>query len=205
MIFDPQYRKDKRSARIGMALFRMSQAIKKMTQEESGAMGLSPVQIQALLFSFYTRSDVATVGNFADSIGTTHVTAVKIVNGLVKKGLMIKTQKPEDRRVTLLSLTSTGRETVSKLEKWGHTLEETLQSIPDDVLANFELGLGSVISAMEKSGHLVVSEPCMGCIHFRSNAGDAAAPHYCNLIQKYLTHEASLKACPEHTPPSKSG
>lgn len=200
MIFDPQHRKDKRSARISMALFRMSQAIKKVTQAESDALGLSPVQIQALQFSVYTRSDMATVGNFAKAIGTTHVTAVKIINGLVQKGLISKTQKSEDRRVTLLCLTSKGEEVVSKITDWGHSLEEALQSVSDDELATFELGLGSIISAMHKRGHLVISEPCLGCIHFRPNTGDAAAPHYCNLIQKHLSHEASLKECPEHTP-----
>lgn len=199
MIFDPQYRKDNRAARVSMALFRMSQAIKKITQAESNALGFSPVQIQALLFIHYTRSDVATVGNFAHSIGTTHVTAVKIIEGLVKKGLMTKVQKPEDRRVTLLCLTSKGKETVSMLENWGHSLEETLRPISDEVLAKFELGLGAVISAMEKRGYLVVSEPCLGCIHFRPNTGDADTPHYCKLIEKYLSHESSLQACPEHT------
>ncbi|SDC64140.1 DNA-binding transcriptional regulator, MarR family [Melghirimyces thermohalophilus] len=199
MIFDPQHRKSNRSARIGMALFRMSQAIKKVTQAESNALGFSPVQIQALLFTYYTRSDVATIGNFANSIGTTHVTAVKIVNGLVRQGLITKTQKPEDRRVTLLCLTEEGKETVSKLKHWGHSLEEALHPISDEALANFELGLGAIISAMEKRGHLVVSEPCLGCIHFCPNTGDADAPHYCKLIQKYLSHESSLQACPEHT------
>ncbi|GIP31789.1 MarR family winged helix-turn-helix transcriptional regulator [Paenibacillus sp. J2TS4] len=198
MIFDPQHRKDNRSARISMALFRMSQAIKKLTQAESDALGLSPVQIQALLFSSYTRSDVATVGNFANSIGATHVTAVKILNGLVSKGLIMKTQKYEDRRVTLLSLTSKGKEIVSKLENWGHSLEEALHPISDEVLANFELGLGTILTALQKSGHLVVAEPCLGCIHFHPNVGEAAAPHYCDLIQQYLSHEASLQECPEH-------
>ena len=199
MIYDPEHRKDNRSARISMALFRISQAIKKVTQLESDVFGLSPVQIQALLFSYYTRSDVATVGNFANVIGTTHVTAVKIMNGLVRKGLVIKSQNREDRRVTLLSLTSQGKDIVLKLENWGHSLEDALHSISDDVLVNFELGLGSVISAMEKRGHLVVSEPCLGCVHFHPNTGDATTPHYCKLIQKYLSHEASLKECPEHT------
>lgn len=199
MIFDPQHRKDNRSARIGMALFRMSQAIKKVTQAESDALGLSPVQTQALLFAAHTRSDVATVGNFADTIGTTHVTAVKILNGLVKRGLISKSPKAEDRRVTLLSLTTKGREVVNKLDNWGHLLEESLQHIPEEMLTHFEIGLGSIISALQKEGHLVVSEPCIGCIHFQPNTGDAAAPHYCGLIHKYLTHEASLQECPEHT------
>ncbi|WP_110930136.1 MarR family winged helix-turn-helix transcriptional regulator [Paenibacillus bouchesdurhonensis] len=200
MIFDPQHRKDNRSARVSMALFRISQAIKKVTQAESDALGLSPVQIQALLFAAYTRSDVATVGNFAGAIGTTHVTAVKIINGLVGKGLVSKAQKPEDRRVTLLNLTAEGRVIVSQLNHWGRSLEEALGSIPDEALADFELGLGAIISAMQQRGQLVVAEPCLGCMHFHPNAGDAAAPHYCGLVQKYLTHEASLQECPEHTP-----
>lgn len=199
MIFDPQRRKENRAARVGMALFRMSQAIKKITQTESDALGLSPAQIQALLFAYYTREDVATVGNFAKAIGATHVTAVKIINGLVKKGLISKMQKAEDRRVTLLALTAKGKETAQKLETWGHTLEEALQSIPEEALSHFELGLGAVVSALEKRGTLVVAEPCLGCIHFRPNTGNPSAPHYCEAIQKYLSHEASLKECPEHT------
>lgn len=202
MIFHPQHRKDSRSARVGMALFRMSHAIKKMTQAESDTMGLSPAQIQALLFAAYTRSDMATVGHFAGSIGTTHVTAVKILNGLVRRGLLSKSPKTEDRRVTLLSLTAQGREIVNKLDDWGQLLEDVLRSIPEELISQFEMGLGSIISALQEKGHLVVSEPCLGCIHFLPNSGDSSAPHYCKLIQKYLTHEASLQECPEHTSPS---
>ncbi|MGK5510226.1 MarR family winged helix-turn-helix transcriptional regulator [Brevibacillus formosus] len=204
MVFDPQQRKENRSARISVALFRMSQAIKKVTQADSDAIGLSPVQIQALLFCSHTRCDVATVGNFAQTIGTTHVTAVKIVNGLVRKGLIVKRQKSEDRRVTLLDLTSEGRQQVSKLDDWGNSLEEALHSIPEEIMVDFEQGLGSIISALQKQGHLVVAEPCLGCIHFRPNTGDADTPHYCALMKKYLAHEASLKECPEHTPSAEA-
>jgi DNA-binding MarR family transcriptional regulator len=198
MMFDPQQRKENRSARIMMALFRMSQAIKKVTQAESDEQGLSPVQIQALLFTLYTRSDVASIGNFAKAIGTSHVTAVKIINGLVTKGHITKAPKKEDRRVTLLQLTAKGKEAATSLEKWGHTLEEALHSIPDEILEDFEIGLGSVITAMQRRGHLVVAEPCLGCMHFRPNTGDSHTPHYCAFMEKYLTREASLKECPEH-------
>lgn len=67
-------------------------------------------------------------------------------------------------------------------------------------MSQLELGLGTVVSTLQKKGHLVVSEFCLGCIYFRLDNGDENAPHYCQLIQKYLTHEASLKECPEHTP-----
>lgn len=198
-MFDPQYRKDNRSARMSMALFRISQAIKKMTQAESDALGLSPVQTQGLLFAAYTRNDMATVGNFASAIGTTHVTAVKILNRLVEKNLIYKTKKADDRRVTLVSLTEKGQKVISNLDDWEQSLEDILQSLPEKVLQDLELGLGSVVSTLQEKGHLVVSEPCLGCIHFRPGTGEKSAPHYCQLIQKYLTHEASLKECPEHT------
>ncbi len=199
-MFDPQQRKHNRNSRIGMALFRMAQAIKKISQAESDAVGLSPAQIQALLFARYTRGDIATVGHFANSIGATHVTAVKIVNGLAGKKLIAKRQAESDRRVTLLSLTPKGQEVAAKLEAWGQTLERCLDNVSEDVLSRLETGLGAVVAALQKAGHLVVAEPCMGCIHFRPNTGNADAPHYCNLIHKYLAHEETLKQCPEHTP-----
>lgn len=200
MMFDPQYRKDNQSARVSMILFRISQAIKKMLQAESDTLGLSPVQTQGLLFAAYTRNDMATVGNFASAIGTTHVTAVKILNRLVEKNLIYKTQKVDDRRVTLVSLTEKGQKVISNLDAWEQSLEDGLQSLPENVLSHLELGLGSVVSTLQKKGHLVVSEPCLGCIYFCPGTGEKTAPHYCQLIQKYLTHKASLKECPEHTP-----
>ncbi|MEF2247169.1 MarR family transcriptional regulator [Paenibacillus sp. IITD108] len=200
MIFNSQHRDNSRSARISMALFRMSQAIKKLTQAESDALGLSPAQIQALLFASHTRNDAATVGNFAKAIGASHVTAVKIMNGLVGKGLVAKVQKADDRRVTLLELTSKGEEVAYQLQHWGQSLETELQQISEEALAHLELGLGAIISAMQGRGHLIVSEPCLGCIHFMPNAEDSDNPHYCKLVQKYISHEASLKECPEHTP-----
>lgn len=202
MMFEPQQRRNNPAARNSMALFRLSQAIKKITQAESDAAGLSPVQIQALLFARYTRDDMATVGNLAAAIGATHVTAVKIVNGLVKKGLLAKIQNPEDRRVTLLTLTAKGREAASRLQDWGRGLEEAVERIPNEILANLESGLGAVISILREKNYLVVSEPCLGCVHFRPNVGDTSTPHYCELIRKYLSHQAAQKECPEHTPAS---
>ena len=166
MIFDPQHRKDNRSARIGMALFRMSQAIKKVTQAESDTLGLSPVQIPGTAVRCSHTKRCGYGSNFANTIGTTHVTAVKIFNGLVRRELISKSQKAEDRRVTLLSLTSKGREIVNKLDNWGHLLDDALQPIPEELLAHFEIGIGSIISTLQKEGHLIVSEPCLGCIHF---------------------------------------
>ncbi|MEF3302170.1 MarR family winged helix-turn-helix transcriptional regulator [Paenibacillus sp. GYB003] len=129
MLFDPRDRKENRSSRIGMALFRLSQAVKKVTQADSDAVGFSPVQVQALLFCLHTRADAATVGHFADVIGTTHVTAVKTINVLADKGLIVKAHKPEDRRVTLLRLTPKGEEEAAKLERWAASISALMSAM----------------------------------------------------------------------------
>jgi len=200
MLFEPQYRHDNKAARVAMTLFRLTQAIKKMTQSESDQAGLSPAQIQGLLFIYHTRSDVASVGNFADMIGSSHVTAVKIINGLMEKEFVQKDKHPSDKRITLLQLTEKGLVMVLRLQDWGSSLEEAVSQMSDEVLDHLELGLGSLASTLQKNGHLIVSEPCLGCMHFQPNCGDGNEPHYCNLIKKYLAHEATLKECPEHTP-----
>ncbi|WP_248924223.1 MarR family winged helix-turn-helix transcriptional regulator [Paenibacillus hamazuiensis] len=201
-MFDPQSRQNNRAARVAMALFRITQGIKKMTQMEGDAVGLSPVQAQALLFIYHTRSDMATMGNLADSISTTHVTAVKLINSLIDKGLVVKNKNQEDRRITSLLLTDKGKQVVRNLDRWAGRLENALESLSANVLANLEIGLGGVVDSLKKEGYLVVAEPCRGCVHFRPDTGTPEAPHFCAMIQKFLTHEATLKECPEHSPAS---
>lgn len=181
-----------------MSLFRISQAIKKITQMDSDELGLAPVQIQSLLFIFHTRHDVASVGHLANSIGTTHVTAVKIINSLMDKELVTKDKHPSDKRITTLQLTERGKELVGQLNRWGEKLQVALQGVTEESMDQLEIGLGGIVHALRSEGYLVVAEPCKGCIHFRPNTGNDSEPHYCNMIKKYLTHEQSLKECPEH-------
>lgn len=200
-MFHANERASNRAARVSMSLFRIAQAIKKITQADSDAIGLSPVQIQSLLFIYHTRQDMASVGHLADSIGTTHVTAVKIVNGLLEKGLVAKEKHPDDKRITTLRLTERGCELIDRLDRWGEKLQAALGGLPEDAMDNLEVGLGGIVHALRGEGYLVVAEPCRGCIHFRPNAGSADQPHYCEMIRKYLTDEQSRKECPEHTKP----
>lgn len=204
MIFDPKYRKQNRTASLSMALFRVAQAVKSINQEESGAYGLSPVQIQALQFIRHTRDDMGTVGNFAASIGASHVTAVKILNGLVHKGLIHKITSSVDRRITLLQLTNEGASSVERLDQWGNKLQGAVQSLEESQFAMLESGLGSLIHILQHQGHLVVAEPCIGCTHFKPDIAQGEFPHYCGLVEKHLTHEATLKECPDHTPLNRS-
>lgn len=206
-IYDPEYRRESPSARVGMAILRMSQAVKRLSLTEVEGEGLTPVQAQTLLFVRHTKAFLTSIGRLAAALGTTHVTAVGVVNGLIRRNLLTKEPSPYDRRVTLLRLTPDGERICQNLDRFGHTLEEALGQLDEADLAALEEQLGALVWSLYAAGALQVSEPCRGCVHFRENAAPGSAePHHCQLIQRFLTEADSRLDCPDHTPaPSTAG
>uniref|UniRef100_A0A7C2WHK8 MarR family transcriptional regulator n=1 Tax=Thermorudis sp. TaxID=1969470 RepID=A0A7C2WHK8_9BACT len=200
-IYDPLYRRESRAARVGMALLRLSQAVKALTAAEVAGTGLTPVQAQALLFVRYTKPFLASVGRLAEALGVTHVTAIGVLDGLVRHGLVQKAPSPFDRRVTLLRLTPAGEDVCQRLSRFGHTLEEALAQLDELELEALERSLGAVVWSLREAGVLQVAEPCRGCIHFQENAVPGSPePHRCSLIQRYLSEADARLACPDFTP-----
>jgi DNA-binding MarR family transcriptional regulator len=198
---DPDHRRLRLGARVAMAILRLAQAVKKLSLEESADAGLTPVQAQTLLFIRYTKPFLATIGNLAGALGTTHVTAIGVVNGLAARSLVQRLPNPADRRSSLLRLTAAGQETCRRLERWQHTLEESVGALDPADVAALERGLGAVVWTLRAAGHLQVAEPCRGCVHFQENARPGnVEPHRCALIEAYLSEADSRLDCPDHVP-----
>lgn len=204
-IYNPEHRRDSPSARVGMAILRMSQAVKRLSLAEAEGEGLTPVQAQTLLFVRHTKSFLTSIGRLAAALSTTHVTAVGVVDGLIRRGLLTKEPSPYDGRVTLLRLTPDGERICQNLDRFGHTLEEALSQLDEADLAALEQQLGALVWSLHAAGALQVAEPCRGCVHFRENAApNTAEPHHCQLIQRFLSEEDSRLDCPDHTPASNA-
>lgn len=205
-IYDPEHRRDSPSARVGMAILRMSQAVKRLSLAEAEGEGLTPVQAQTLLFVRHTKSFLTSIGRLAAALGTTHVTAIGVVDGLIRRGLLQKEPSPFDRRVTLLRLTAEGERICENLDRFGHTLEEALSQLDDADMSALEQQLGALVWSLRAGGALQVAEPCRGCIHFHENAAPGTAePHRCGLIQRFLSEAESRLDCPDHTPVAAKG
>lgn len=204
-IYNPEHRRDSPSARVGMAILRMSQAVKRLSLAEAEGEGLTPVQAQTLLFVRHTKSFLTSIGRLAAALSTTHVTAVGVVDGLIRRGLLTKEPSPYDGRVTLLRLTPDGERICQNLDRFGHSLEEALSQLDEAELAALEQQLGALVWSLHAAGALQVAEPCRGCVHFRENAApDTAEPHHCQLIKRFLSEEDSRLDCPDHTPASNA-
>ncbi|MBX5446122.1 MarR family transcriptional regulator [Sphaerobacter sp.] len=205
-LYDPERRRNDPAARVGMALLRLAQAVKKLSLAEAEEQGLTPVQAQALLFIRHTKPFLASVGRLAAELGTTHATAIGVVDGLIRRGLVTREPSPFDRRVTLLRLTPDGEAVCRNLDRLGRTLADALGRLDADDLRSLERNLGALVWSLREMGALQVSEPCRGCVHFRENAAPGAAePHHCALIDRYLSEADSRLACPDFTPIALAG
>lgn len=205
-VYDPERRRNDPAARVGMALLRMAQAVKKLSLAEAEEQGLTPVQAQTLLFIRHTKPFLASVGRLAAELGTTHATAIGVVDGLIRRGLVAKEPSPSDRRVTLLRLTPQGEAVCRNLDGWGQTLAEALGRLDSDDLMSLERHLGALVWSLREAGALQVSEPCRGCVHFRENAAPGTPePHRCVLIDRYLSEADARLACPDFTPAALAG
>lgn len=183
------------------ALLRLSRALESSLREGAGELGLTPAQAEALRFAGRVRPDMATVGQLARVLGVRHATAVGILEPLVERGLIERRAHPYDGRRRVLALTRSGRALLARLEKITAALRESLEGLDRVALERLELGLGALVTGLQRAGALVVAAPCAGCVHFRPNAAPGTpAPHRCALIERYLSEAESRMLCPEHTP-----
>lgn len=71
--------------------------------------GLHAAQWEALRYFARANESARTVGAFAQARGTTQGTATQTVTALVRKDLLIRRHRAEDRRIVQLDLTEGGR------------------------------------------------------------------------------------------------
>ncbi len=186
-----------------LALLRIGQATRAIALAEARAAGLTPVQAQTLLFVKQTKSFATSVGRLAAHLGATHASAVGVVDGLVARGLLAREPDAHDRRVSLLRLTPAGEDACQRLTDWGGRLAAALEGLSAEERALLERGRGAVVGSLRSAGYLAVGEPCRGCAYFREGAAASSPePHYCALIQRFLSAEEAAKDCPDHTPPA---
>ncbi len=77
---------------------------------EHRSVDLSVPQLRAL--SFIDLSTAASLSELAEHIGLTLPSMSKMIDGLVERGLITRSEDPQDRRRVVLCLTSAGRESV---------------------------------------------------------------------------------------------
>jgi DNA-binding MarR family transcriptional regulator len=190
------------SGHITIALYRISQAISHLLRQRGEIMGLSPAQIQALIFMRYARSGIRTIGGLADWLAVSYPTASGITDALERKHLAERLTHADDRRIVTLSLTEQGERSVHALEDVLDEIEQAIETLPEGDRQALYRATQAIVKTLQAAGHVKVYEMCWGCQFFQRDAhpDDPRGPHHCGFMDAPLPEPETYRECPDFIP-----
>lgn len=192
--FDIYRQTEKVESKIVVALERISEAFRVLLWEESKKNGLSPIQIQILIFLLYHSEEKCTVTYLSKEFNMTKATISDSVKLLLKKGLVKKTDSRLDTRSYSIGLTEHGKRMAEGTANFAIALEKPIHTLTHEQNETLFTGLLTVIDGLQKAGIISIQRMCFSCRYYNNKDGK----HYCNLLQKPLAKVDIRLDCPEH-------
>lgn len=181
------------TTKITFGLERISEVFKTMLWEKAKVHGLSPIQIQILLFISGHAPGLCNVSHLAREFDVTKPTISDAVKALLDKRHVQKDHSSSDNRSFAIQLSPDGEQMVRELQDYALPLQTQLDHMqPADLLATYNT-LTRVIFELNRSGILTVQRICYGCRFYER----LPSLHYCNLLQKPLKDDEIRLDCPE--------
>ena len=172
---------------------RISEVFKILLWEKAKLVGLSPIQIQILIFIAFHNRNLCNVSHLAKEFNVTKPTisdAIKIIN---QKGLIIKDYSSADSRSYSISLSDLGNDIVSQTFDFSRPLKNQIDGFSQSELESLIGTLSQLIYKLNQNGILSVQRTCYGCKFYQKNQES----DYCNLLQKQLLKQEIRLDCPE--------
>ena len=181
-IFDPNQQEDDVSSKIVTGLERISEVFKTLLWEKAKLVGLSPIQIQILIFIAYHKPELCNVSHLAKEFNVTKPTVSDAVKVLDKKQMLVKDYSSADSRSYTIHLSSRGEEIVSLTKDFANPLKRQLGNFGTSDLDSIFKSLSELIYKLNRNGILTVQRTCFGCKFYQKNKHTS----YCNLLEKKL-------------------
>lgn len=176
--------------KIVNGLERISEALKALLWEKAKTFGISPIQIQILLFVSSHRIDICNVSYLAKEFNITKATVSDAVRVLIKKGYLEKDHSPTDNRRYNLKLTTEGAKLISDLSDYSNPISNELSSFNERELSDTFDAVSRLIYQLNQKNIIQVQRTCFNCKFYK---GDKKSKHYCNLLETPLKkHEIRL-------------
>jgi len=192
-IFNPEHQESDISSKIVAGLQRISEAFKVLLWDKAKNLGLSPIQIQILIFVAYHKSDLCNVSHLAKEFNVTKPTISDAIRVMDKKGLISKQYSSSDSRSYSIGLSPQGQRIIAETADFANPLQTQLQTANQEELEQLFGTLSKLIYQLNRSGILNVQRSCYGC-KFYSKQGDQ---DYCKLLNKELLNTDIRLDCPE--------
>jgi DNA-binding MarR family transcriptional regulator len=200
-VFDPAFQHGDVDSKIVAATERIGQAFRVLLWREAKKHGLSPLQVQLLVYCLYHPGEHRQVTHLARDFSVTKPTISDPIATLEAKGLVAREPSAADGRVVALSLTPSGKRLALGLARWADTGREALAALPPDDRAALAGALTRWIESLQRAGVVTVARLCVTCRFFeRRHARTHGFPYYCRLLEKPLVETELRVDCLEHVP-----
>ncbi|RIA11072.1 transcriptional regulator [Flavobacteriaceae bacterium MAR_2010_72] len=192
--FNPEQQRTDISSKIVAGLERLSEVFKIMLWEKAKLVGLSPIQIQILVFIAFHKRNLCNISHLAKEFNVTKPTISDAVRVLDNKGFIIKDYSSSDNRSYTILLSDLGHEMVSKIDDFSNPLKTQIDGFSKPELQSLFATLSQLIYKLNQNGILTVQRTCFGCKFYEIND----EKNYCNLLRKELLSEHIRIDCPEY-------
>lgn len=169
---------------------RLAEVLKSLLWEKAKKYGISPIQIQILIFVSKHKSDICNVSYLAREFSITKATVSDAVRVLLKKGLVEKDFSPIDNRRYNLLLTPLGEQLEKDLSEYNLSIKEELSQIEEPELQALYNTLTKLVIQLNERNIIQVQRTCFNCQYYKGNRNEK---HFCKFIERDLQqHELRL-------------
>jgi DNA-binding MarR family transcriptional regulator len=194
--FSPELQLTSLDARLLLSLQRLSDMLKAMQWEQARILGITPLQLQILLFAGHHTTEVTKVAYIATELQLSRPTVSDAAAALVNKGFLRIEEDLKDRRSYSFLLTDTGREILIQAEQYSAELDAILQKRPLQEKSSLYQSVFTIIAGLydkEKGG---MQRMCYSCTHYE---GNRKRQHTCRLLRKKLLSSELQIDCMYHS------
>ncbi len=192
-VFDPAVQAGDLQSKIVAGLERLSEVFRVLLWDHAKAIGLSPMQIQLLIFLVHHKEELSHVTHLAKEFNLSKPTISEAIRVLEKKELIKKVPSTSDRRAYSIFLSEKGLDVVNRVRSFANPIRKKISRLDPKHQEILFISLSELIYALNKAGILQVQRICFGCQFYEKRQ----QKHYCRFLKMDLAKENIRIDCPE--------
>lgn len=192
-VFDPQAQISNPDLKIIASLERLSEGFRVLLWEKAKVMGISPIQIQILIFIQFHGDEKCKVSFLAQEFCLTKPTVSEAVKSLEQKGFIERQTEITDTRSHTIHLTEAGKSVVAQTANFANPMLGSIADLPSDEKGVLLEQLLAVVGQLQRAGIISMQRMCFSCRFYQKN-GDG---HFCRFLNKSLKNRELRLDCGE--------
>jgi DNA-binding MarR family transcriptional regulator len=180
--FNPDFQASDTTSKIIVGFSRISEALKSLLWEYAKKNGLSPIQIQLLIFLRYHKVELSTISYLAKEFNITKATVSDAVKSLETKSYIVKDYSNSDKRSYTIKLSNLGIKLVKETEKYATPIEFIVDKLETENKEQLLSSIIEIVTALNKADVLAVQRSCYSCKFYERSKN----LQHCRFLNKDL-------------------